>query len=260
MFPSFRFLKLLALLFVVGFGFHLLIASANASTPSSVTSIDQCLRGREYAYNDVFNVWVSEFSLVRCKKVGKELRALSGSFERFGDTSLVTDVVAACVGKVDGEIIAHGEIQRNVGGRTFNGRIWEEKCGALGALPGRNHLMVEEVDDLIDPLGTTFGTGGTTYTGGGLAVPDDRKYDLKGISKSKDLKQLVIGWTNFLLPYVSVLSVFAVVAAGLFYIVSIFNEELNAKAKNILIYVVIGIVLIFSAYTIVNTLLDISRL
>lgn len=103
------------------------------------------------------------------------------------------------------------------------------------------------------------GTGSTdftpVYTGLGVQVPDE---DLipGGISKKKSLGDLIIFYTNATLPYVSVISIFAFVAAGLFYILSFTNEELNAKAKNIMTYVVIGIVIIFSAYTIVNTLLS----
>jgi hypothetical protein len=247
------------------------IPSALATTPSDVGSIDQCLKHRTFTYNDVFNIWVDDSSLVRCVDVGGELRAQIGKYSGGADyvDSGGKTALELCEGKSKDEVLVHGGIQKDVSGRTFNGRVWEEKCSALGSLPGRNHLLSNSSSSVgtntntnVDDFFSGFGdTGGLTprYTGGGLGVPDDKKYDLRGISKEKDLKSLVIGWTNFLLPYVSVLSVFAIVAAGLFYIVSFFNEELNAKAKNILIYVVIGIVLIFSAYTIVNTLLSFGQ-
>lgn len=95
------------------------------------------------------------------------------------------------------------------------------------------------------------------YTGVGIQVPDESLV-AGGISKERSLIQLIVFYTNATLPYVSVISVFVFVAAGLFYILSFTNEELNGKAKNMMIYVVIGIVIIFSAYTIVNTLLSFS--
>jgi hypothetical protein len=95
------------------------------------------------------------------------------------------------------------------------------------------------------------------YTGVGIQVPDESLV-AGGISKERSLIQLIVFYTNATLPYVSVISVFVFVVAGLFYILSFTNEELNGKAKNMMIYVVIGIVIIFSAYTIVNTLLSFS--
>ena len=99
------------------------------------------------------------------------------------------------------------------------------------------------------------------YSGGGLELPDQSagsETEIKGISHEGDLVNLIIGWTNFLLPYVNVLSVAAIVVAGFMYIMSFTNEELHTKAKSILTYVAIGIILVYSAFTIVNTLLKVG--
>jgi hypothetical protein len=99
------------------------------------------------------------------------------------------------------------------------------------------------------------------YSGGGLQLPDQSAgapTEIRGISHEESLINLIIGWTNFLLPFVNVLSIAAIVAAGLMYIVSFTNDELHSKAKSILIYVTIGIVLVYSAFTIVNTLLKVG--
>lgn len=105
-------------------------------------------------------------------------------------------------------------------------------------------------------------SGSAIYSGGGLELPDQSagsSTEIRGISHEGSLINLIIGWTNFLLPYVNVLSIAAIVAAGLMYILSFTNEELHTKAKSILIYVVIGIVLVYSAFTIVNTLLKVGQ-
>lgn len=96
---------------------------------------------------------------------------------------------------------------------------------------------------------------GAVYTGPGVQVPDESLV-ASGISREDSLIDLIVFYTNATLPYVSVISVFVFVAAGLFYILSFTNEELNSKAKSMMMYVVIGIVIIFSAYTVVNTLLS----
>ena len=93
------------------------------------------------------------------------------------------------------------------------------------------------------------------YDGPGVQVPSP-DIAAKGIIKETSLINLIVFYTNASLPYVSVLGVLAFVGAGMFYILSFANEDLNGKAKNMMTYVVIGIIIIISAYTIVNTLLS----
>jgi cytochrome bd-type quinol oxidase subunit 2 len=104
-------------------------------------------------------------------------------------------------------------------------------------------------------------THAQVFQGGGLQLPDQSAgsdTEIKGISHEGSLINLIIGWTNFLLPYVNVLSILAIVLAGIMYIASFTSEELHTKAKSILGYVVIGIILVYSAFTIVNTLLQVG--
>ncbi len=67
---------------------------------------------------------------------------------------------------------------------------------------------------------------------------------------------MITGWTNFALPFIGALAIAAIVYAGFLYITSAGNNEQTEKAKKIIIWVVIGIIVIFSAYAIVNTLLS----
>jgi len=66
---------------------------------------------------------------------------------------------------------------------------------------------------------------------------------------------MVTGWTNFVLPFVSAIAIVALVYAGFLYLTSFGNDEQSGKAKKIIIWVVIGIILIISSYAIVNTLI-----
>gem|GEM_PF-3797708 len=66
---------------------------------------------------------------------------------------------------------------------------------------------------------------------------------------------MITGWTNFLLPFVGAIAIAAIVYAGFLYLTAAGNDEQAGKAKKIIIWVVIGIIVIFSAYAIVNTLL-----
>jgi hypothetical protein len=137
------------------------------------------------------------------------------------------------------------------------------KDGLSKTVPGFDLKTEAEKNALVKKEQDRLKTAGSStnfspvYTGVGIKVPDESLV-AGGISKEKSLIQLIVFYTNATLPYVSVISVFVFVTAGLFYILSFTNEELNGKAKNMMIYVVIGIVIIFSAYTIVNTLLSFS--
>lgn len=71
---------------------------------------------------------------------------------------------------------------------------------------------------------------------------------------SRSAIEMITGWTNFLLPFVSALAIAALIYAGFLYITAAGNNEQSEKAKKIIIWVVIGIILILSAYAIVNTL------
>jgi len=67
---------------------------------------------------------------------------------------------------------------------------------------------------------------------------------------------MVTGWTNFMLPFVGAIAIAALVYAGFLYLTAAGNTEQTEKAKKIIIWVVIGIIIIFFTYAIVNTLLE----
>ncbi|MBU1089241.1 hypothetical protein KKF38_00390 [Patescibacteria group bacterium] len=96
---------------------------------------------------------------------------------------------------------------------------------------------------------TTISGSGTTA---GLAV--FKKY-YEG-NKYGSAIGMVTGWTNFMLPFVGAIAIAALVYAGFLYLTAAGNEEQTGKAKKIIIWVVIGIIIIFFAYAIVNTLLE----
>ena len=127
-------------------------------------------------------------------------------------------------------------------------------------------------------LGSLLGNGGTVSVGGtnwnvGLTWPSSNgstaiitgpgaaqgltvfKNNYKGNTYSNAIG-MIAGWTNFVLPFVSVLAITALIYAGFLYITAFGNEEQTGKAKKIILWVVVGIVLIISAYAIVNTLVS----
>ncbi len=74
-----------------------------------------------------------------------------------------------------------------------------------------------------------------------------------GISKTKSLPKLIEFWIKFLIPIALALAVAAIVWAGFLYISSSVDDGNVEKAKKIVMYVVIGLIVILSANAIVNT-------
>lgn len=109
-------------------------------------------------------------------------------------------------------------------------------------------------------------TGGSIYTpydgpvfsGPGLeggALLAERQLD-GNVSKERDVKVLIIGWTNFLLSVAALLAVVALVWAGFLYVTAAGDDGRMETAKKIVIWVVVGILLILAAYAIVNTVMQ----
>ncbi|MDF2379784.1 MAG: hypothetical protein P1V18_06245 [Candidatus Gracilibacteria bacterium] len=121
----------------------------------------------------------------------------------------------------------------------------------------RSRLFGDQESSLANQFGVSPASSSgfnPIYDGPGVQVPS-ADLAAKGIIKETSLINLIVFYTNATLPYVSVLSVLAIVAAGMFYVLSFTNEDLNGQAKNMIMYVAIGIIIIISSYTIVNTLL-----
>jgi len=79
-----------------------------------------------------------------------------------------------------------------------------------------------------------------------------------GISTEDSAIKLIAGWTNFLLPFAGVLAILSIIVGGFMYITAFGNEEQTGKAKKIIMWSAFGLILIFSAYAIVNTLIKVG--
>lgn len=87
-----------------------------------------------------------------------------------------------------------------------------------------------------------------------LTVPSTDSY--KGITNLTGLRQAILNWVNFALGFLSLIAMIALIYAGFLYVTSMGEDEQAGKAKKIIIYVVIGIVVILLAYALVNTLIE----
>jgi hypothetical protein len=75
-----------------------------------------------------------------------------------------------------------------------------------------------------------------------------------GITHTDNLSDLIIKYVNFALPYLTLAAFVGFVVAGFFYVTAYGNEEQIKKAKNILIWSVVGLLLVIASYTIIQFL------
>jgi hypothetical protein len=76
------------------------------------------------------------------------------------------------------------------------------------------------------------------------------------VSTTNSLKELIRGWVNFALGFLFITAVLAVIVAGYMMVAHFGNDDLVSKAKNIIKYAVIGIIVILLAYPLVNTVVS----
>lgn len=72
------------------------------------------------------------------------------------------------------------------------------------------------------------------------------------------LRGLVLTIVNFFLTFLGLLAVVMVIYGGFLYVSSAGEEENVTKAKKILLYAVIGIILIVVSFALVNTILGVA--
>ena len=112
-------------------------------------------------------------------------------------------------------------------------------------------------DDAACRAGVAEVYSGPVFGGGGLRSGAILAHEnlTKSISHETDLKALILGWTKFVLELVAILAVLAVVWAGILYITDMGDGGNQEKAKKILIWVAVGILVILGSYAIVNALM-----
>ena len=76
--------------------------------------------------------------------------------------------------------------------------------------------------------------------------------------QSGDIRGFVVGVINFLLGFLGLLAVILVIYAGFLYVTDAGGDENIGKAKNIILYAIIGLVIIFASYAIVNFAFDVG--
>jgi len=126
--------------------------------------------------------------------------------------------------------------------------------GAVGGVLGRmdmNDLSLMGLIDALDPSAKPVFSGPGIKRGARIV----RCNIDKGISTGESLFELTFGWLRFSLQLVAMIAVVALIYAGYLYITSLGGAGVD-KAKKILLYVAMGLILILGSYAIVNTIMQ----
>ena len=94
------------------------------------------------------------------------------------------------------------------------------------------------------------------FQGKGLVTPEANKF--KGISNEKNLEKFIVGVTNFVLGFVAAVAVIMLIYGGYLWIIDRGEGQLAEKSRKIIAGAVLGILIIISAYTIVNTVISLE--
>ncbi len=163
-------------------------------------------------------------------------------------------------------------LHREVGGRLYFLLTGLLLALALTVLSFSGFAASVAGDSLTAQIGISIGGGGGSInigggTGGGggsgtqpgcgggdcLAPPAPGAYS--GIATEASLRSSILKWVNFFLGFFALLAVIALIFAGFLYVTGLGNDEQIQKAKKVIIWVVVGIVVVLIAYALVNSLI-----
>jgi len=72
------------------------------------------------------------------------------------------------------------------------------------------------------------------------------------------LREIVLLAINFILGFVGLIAVIMMIYGGFVLLTSSGDEEATSKAKNIILFAIIGIIIILFSFAIINTIFDIT--
>lgn len=98
----------------------------------------------------------------------------------------------------------------------------------------------------VDFLGGSHDAEGNLITPGSL--------EGSGILNEQSVITLVLKYVSFILPFLALAAFIGYVYAGILYVANFGNEDMTQKAKKIIIFCTIGLILLILSFTIVNLL------
>ncbi|MFA6918258.1 MAG: pilin, partial [Candidatus Gracilibacteria bacterium] len=108
-------------------------------------------------------------------------------------------------------------------------------------------------------IGGLFGgdeSGNLSFTSyeGGLAELSSEGYD-SSLTTSSDLKEFILRVVNFALGFLGLIAVLIVIYAGVSYVISNGEDEKTGKAKKMIGYAAVGLLIVMGSFAFVNTVI-----
>jgi PKD repeat protein len=120
--------------------------------------------------------------------------------------------------------------------------------------------VAEAGSDFGNFVNDLFETGeqGASFTeySGQLATLDEDGLDESLTSAGGDLREFIIRIVNFALSFLGLLAVVMIIYAGVMYVGAAGNDEAVGKAKKVIMYSVIGLLIVLGSFAFVNTIIS----
>ncbi|MBM3231458.1 hypothetical protein FJZ28_03980 [Candidatus Peregrinibacteria bacterium] len=94
------------------------------------------------------------------------------------------------------------------------------------------------------------------YTGGGIQAGVDQAASIAGVSRDQDLRAMVLNILFLVLRFLALVAVIVIVIAGIHLVVSLGDEQAKEKAKKIILYTIVGLIIILLAEALVRIVVD----
>jgi len=95
------------------------------------------------------------------------------------------------------------------------------------------------------------------YQGDGVNAGIEKAGEIEGVSSATSISAVILNIVSFILNLALLLAVVAIIVAGIYLIVSNGDEGQKDKAKRIIFYVIIGIIVILLSRVIVSFVISV---
>ena len=110
---------------------------------------------------------------------------------------------------------------------------------------------------LMSALLIVFSMFGGVVGAQGMISPGDNPSAVGGATGGEgSFRQIVLNIVNFILYFLGLIAVIMVIYGGITYVTSAGNQESVEKAKKIIMYAVIGIIIVLISFALVNTIIS----
>lgn len=130
---------------------------------------------------------------------------------------------------------------------------YKELLAPVGAVAGMFLLYLGTRGAMLQ--GSVFGSSsGSVIDGSGLVEPEQPD----GVADSDSVIELIIAFTNWLMPYIVVLAVVMIIYAAILMVTAAGNDDQISKGKTIIVWTIIALFIVLASYAIVNTVINFS--